>query len=140
MAVSLGGRRITGTNFPYTNDAAKPRAFVLIPPAKRIISVQDANYRLSTISGNFLIYKNKQIKIRKNGDRVIEVICYWYTWRPPKKKIYTANSSEERNGYDFNCSNVGHSANCSLKVKSKQLNCATAYGWIYFNVFLSDSH
>jgi hypothetical protein len=86
MAVSLGGRRITGTNFPYTNDAAKPKAFVLIPPAKRIISVQDANYRLSKISGNFLVYKNKQIKIRKNGDRVIEVICYWYTWRPPKKK------------------------------------------------------
>ena len=86
MAVSLGGRRITGTNIPYTNDAAKPKAFVLIPLGKRIISVQDANYRLSTVSGNFLVYKNKQIKIRKNGDRVIEVICYWYTWRPQKKK------------------------------------------------------
>lgn len=86
MAVSLGGRRITGTNIPYTNAAAKPRAFVLIPRGKRIISVQDANYRLSIISGNFLVYKNKQIKIRKNGDRVIEIICYWYTWRPKKKK------------------------------------------------------
>jgi hypothetical protein len=73
---------------PHTDALAYPIDHIYTASPQRLITVTNANIRLATVSGTFLVYdKYNQSPYPFRGHTVVDVDCSWYQWRPNRDCI-----------------------------------------------------
>ena len=81
---------------PHTNKQAKPNKWEIAPIGRKVIEVSNAHYRNAILNGKFLVANSKDpYGTNKDGQKTIEVECYWYGWQPKTRWIQLTITNEE---------------------------------------------